>query len=102
MKKIKIGDNAKVIQGKDKGQIGKIKIILHKKGKVVVDGINKKIKHIKSSQKNKVGKIVNFNAPLSISNIMLCDNNGLVSKVKFILKDNRKVRVFKKTNELMK
>lgn len=72
------------------------------KKKVVVDGMNKKIKHVKPSQKNKIGKIVNFNAPLHISNVMLCDENGLASKIKFILKDNLKVRIFKKTNQLIK
>lgn len=102
MKKIKIGDNVKIIQGKEKGQTGKIKTILHIKKKVVVDGINRKIKHVKPSQKNKIGKIVNFNAPLHISNVMLCDENGLASKIKFILKDNLKVRIFKKTNQLIK
>jgi len=49
-----------------------------------------------------MGKIVNFNAPLHISNVMLCDENGLASKIKFILKDNLKVRIFKKTNQLIK
>ncbi len=102
MKKIKIGDNVKIIQGKEKGQVGKIKTIFYIKKKVVVDGVNKKIKHVKPSQKNKIGKIVNFNAPLHISNVMLCDENGLASKIKFILKDNLKVRIFKKTNQLIK
>lgn len=102
MKKIKIGDSVKIIQGKEKGQIGKIKTIFYKKKKVVVEGINKKIKHVKSSEKNKIGKIINFNAPLDISNVMLCNENGLASKIKFYLKNNIKVRIFKKTNELVK
>jgi len=51
MKKIKIGDNVKIIQGKEKAQVGKIKTIFYIKKKVVVDGINKKIKHVKPSQK---------------------------------------------------
>ena len=51
MKKIKIGDNVKVILGKDKGQIGKIKSLFHKKGKVIIEGINTKIKHVKPSKK---------------------------------------------------
>ena len=39
MKKIKIGDNVKIIQGKEKGQVGKIKTIFYIKKKVVVDGM---------------------------------------------------------------
>jgi len=103
MKKIKIGDNVKVIQGKDKGETGKVTNFLEKKGKiqVIVSGINKKIKHVKPSQKDKIGKIINLEAPLDISNIMLCDATGIVSKVSFILKDNKKIRILKKTNQII-
>jgi large subunit ribosomal protein L24 len=101
MKKIKVGDSVKVIQGDDKGKTGKVKTILRNKGKVIVEGINTKIKHVKPSQKDKVGKIINFNAPIHISNIMLCAEKGLVSKVSFIIKNDKKIRVLRKTNELL-
>ena len=101
MEKIKVGDNVKVIQGDDKGKIGKVKSILRNKGKVIVEGINSKIKHVKPSQKDKVGKIINFNAPIHISNIMLFSENGLISKVSFIIKNEKKIRVLRKTNELL-
>jgi large subunit ribosomal protein L24 len=101
MEKIKVGDSVKVIQGDDKGKIGKVKTILRNKGKVIVEGVNIKIKHVKPSQKDKVGKIINFNAPIHISNIMLCAQNGLISKVSFIFKDDKKIRVLRKTNELL-
>jgi len=100
MEKIKIGDNIKIIQGKDKGQLGTIKLILRKNHKVIVEGINKKIRHIKSFKKNKIGKIQNFSASLDRSNLMVCDKIGLVSKIKFIFKNQIKVRILKKTNEL--
>ena len=60
MEKIKVGDSVKVIQGDDKGKIGKVKTILRNKGKVIVEGVNIKIKHVKPSQKDKVGKIINL------------------------------------------
>jgi large subunit ribosomal protein L24 len=101
MKKIRIGDNVKIILGKDKGQTGKVKSLFHKKNTVIIDGINQKIKHVKSTQKDQVGKIVQFDAPLHISNVMLCDEKGLVSKVGFIIKDGKKVRIFKKTKTLI-
>ena len=50
MKKLKVGDKVKVIQGKDRGKIGTIKTILHKKEKIVIDGINTKIKHFMELQ----------------------------------------------------
>ena len=54
MKKIKIGDNVKVILGRDRGKIGKIKTLFHKKGKVIIEGINTKIKHVKPSKKDEL------------------------------------------------
>lgn len=101
MKKIKIGDNVKVILGKNKGQTGKIKSLFHKKGKVVIEGINTKIKHVKPSKKDEVGKIIQFDAPLDISNVMLCDENGIASKVAIEIQEGKKVRIFKKTQKLI-
>jgi large subunit ribosomal protein L24 len=101
MKKIKIGDNVKVILGRDKGKIGKIKTLFHKKGKVIIEGINTKIKHVKPSKKDEIGKIIQFDAPLDISNVMLCDENGIVSKVAIKIQDGEKTRIFKKTNKVI-
>ena len=58
MKKLKVGDKVKVIQGKDRGKVGTIKTILHKKEKIVIDGINTKIKHVKPSRSEEAGKII--------------------------------------------
>ena len=101
MKKIKIGDNVKVILGRDKGKTGKIKTLFHKKGKVIIEGINTKIKHVKPSKKDEIGKIIQFDAPLDISNVMLCDENGIVSKVAIKIQDGEKTRIFKKTNKVI-
>ena len=101
MKKIKIGDNVKVILGRDKGKIGKIKTLFHKKGKVIIEGINTKIKHVKPYKKDEIGKIIQFDAPLDISNVMLCDENGIVSKVAIKIQDGEKTRIFKKTNKVI-
>ena len=51
MKKLKIGDNVKVILGKDKGKVGTIKTIYHKKNTLIIEGINTKIKHVKPTRK---------------------------------------------------
>lgn len=101
MKKFKVGDTIKVILGKDKGQTGQIKSLFHKKGKVIVEGINTKIKHVKPAKKDEVGKIIQFDAPFDVSNIMLCDENGVVGKIKFQIENGKKVRVFKKTKKLV-
>jgi len=101
MKKIKIGDNVKVILGDDKGLIGKVKSILYKNKKIIVEGINTKIKHVKPSQKDKLGKIIKFDSPIAISNVMYCNKIGLASKIGIKLIDKKKIRIFKKTQELI-
>lgn len=101
MKKIKVGDLVKVISGKDKGKTGLIQTIFHKKDTVIVKGINKKVKHIKSLNKEKSGKIEKFDAPIHCSNVMLCDENGNISRVGFVVENNKKQRIIKKTNKLI-
>ena len=76
MKKLKIGDNVKVILGKDKGKIGIIKTIYHKKNTLIIEGINTKIKHVKPSRKEEAGKIITFDAPIDCSNVMICNKDG--------------------------
>ena len=100
MKKIKIGENVKVILGRDKNKIGKVKSILDKK--IIIEGVNTKIKHVKPSQKDKIGKIIKFDAPISISNVMVCNEKGIASKISIIFENNKKIRILKKTKELIK
>ena len=101
MKKFKVGDTVKVILGKDKGQTGQIKTLFHKKNTVIVEWINTKIKHVKPSKKDEVGKIIQFDAPINISNVMLCDENGVAGKIEFKIENGEKVRIFKKTKKLV-
>jgi large subunit ribosomal protein L24 len=102
MKKIKIGDKVKIILGSNKGQIGQVKSLQTKNNKIIIDGINTKIKHVKPTKKDEIGKIIKFDGPIDISNVMLCDDNGIQSKVEFISKDGVKLRVFRKTKKLIK
>jgi large subunit ribosomal protein L24 len=97
--KLKIGDNVIVIAGQDKGQAGKIKTIFKKKNTVVVDGLNLKTKHLKSTNKEDPGKILNIEAPIHQSNIMLCDSDNVRSRFKTITQDGSKVRISKKTGQ---
>lgn len=67
--KVKVGDNVKVLAGKDKGKEGRIVRILKKDNKVVVEGINMVKKHIKPNRMNEVGSIQDMEAPIHISNV---------------------------------
>ncbi|MGE5674199.1 MAG: 50S ribosomal protein L24 [Mycobacterium leprae] len=59
-----------VITGKDKGKQGKIKKVLPKTGRVVVEGVNMVKKHTKPGPKNMQGGIIEMEAPIHASNVM--------------------------------
>ena len=92
--KIKVGDNVRVIAGKDKGKEGEVLKIDHKNGKLIVKEINMITKHNKQSQQNPNGGIIKYEAPIDISNVMLLVG-GKVTRVGFEVKDGKKVRVAK-------
>lgn len=69
---LKTGDKVKVIAGKDKGKEGKIINILRKDDKVVVEGINMIKKHVKPNGQT-AGSIVEMEAPIHASNVMIVD-----------------------------
>ena len=67
--KIKVGDNVKIIAGKDKGKDGKVIKTLRDKDKVIVEGINIVKKHIKPGRTNETGGILDMEAPIHVSNV---------------------------------
>ena len=100
MLKIKKGDTVKVIAGKDNGKEGKVISVNPKTGKVLVEGINMVTKHSKPSAANANGGIVQKEAPIDGSNVMLV-YKGQATKVGFSVKDGKKVRVAKATGEVI-
>lgn len=67
--KIKVGDNVKIIAGKDKGKTGNVIKTLKKQDKVIVEGINICKKHQKPNNTNENGGIIEFAAPIHVSNV---------------------------------
>ena len=98
--KIKKGDTVKVIAGKDNGKEGKVVSVDQKAGKVVVEGINMITKHTKPNAANPNGGIVQKEAPIDGSNVMLV-YKGKATRVGFDVKDGKKVRVAKATGEVI-
>ncbi|ANH78437.1 50S ribosomal protein L24 [Candidatus Chlamydia sanziniae] len=66
---IRVGDTVYIATGNDKGREGKILSSL--KDKVIVEGVNVRIKNIKRSQSNPKGKRIHIEAPIHISNVRL-------------------------------
>ena len=96
--KIKKGDTVKVIAGKDKDKEGKVLSV--KNGKILVEGVNMITKHAKPSQANPNGGIVQREAAIDASNVMLVFK-GKATRVGFEVKDGKKVRVAKATGEVI-
>jgi large subunit ribosomal protein L24 len=71
--KIRKGDHVKVIRGNHKGQEGTVLRVEREKNRVVIEGINRRKRHMKPSQTNPEGGIVEFEAPVHASNVMLVD-----------------------------
>ena len=72
--KAKKGLNAKIIAGKYKGQVGKITSVSAKLGKLTIENINIAKKHVKPTQQNPSGGIVNKEKGIHISNIKVIGN----------------------------
>jgi len=100
MLKIKKGDTVKVITGKDKNSEGKVISVDAKNGKVLIEGINMISKHTKPSQSNPNGGIVQKEAPIDISNVMLVFK-GKPTRVGFRVENDKKVRFAKATGEVI-
>ena len=98
MMKIKKGDTVKVIAGKDKDKEGKVLAV--KDGKVLGEGVNMVTKHTKPSAANQQGGIVNKEAPIDVSNVMLVVK-GKATRVGFKMEGDKKVRVAKATGEVI-
>ncbi|MEM8762460.1 MAG: 50S ribosomal protein L24 [Bacteroidota bacterium] len=100
--KIKTGDTVKVIAGDHKGTEGKVVQIDREKNKAIVEGVNMVSKHEKPSAKNPQGGIVKKEAPIHISNLSLVDpKSGDATRVGYEVRDGKKVRFSKKSNEVI-
>ncbi len=100
--KIKKGDKVVVIAGRDKGRKGEVTLMLPKEGKALVQGVNMVKRHQKQTQTQE-GGIVPKEAPIQLSNIAFADpKDGQPTRVGFkILDDGRKVRVAKRSGEMI-
>ncbi|MFC0234553.1 50S ribosomal protein L24 [Vagococcus entomophilus] len=99
---VKKGDKVKVITGKDKNKEGVVLTAFPKKDKVIVEGVNMMKKHQKPNAAAPQGGIIETEAPIHVSNVMLIDpSNGEATRVGYKEIDGKKVRVSKKTGEVL-
>lgn len=98
--RLKSGDKVVVTTGKDKGKQGKILAVDKKSNKVLVEGVNMISRHTKPSAKNQQGGIIKKEAFIHASNVMYL-HNGKATRLGAAVKDGKKVRIAKKTGEVI-
>ncbi len=92
--KIKKGDNIKIIIGRDRGKSGIVERVFPRDNLIVVKGIHLLKKHLKPSQKNPRGGIIEINKKIDVSNVMIiCQNCGKNSRVKYQSEEKGKLRI---------
>jgi len=98
---VKRGDTVVVITGKDTDKKGEVLKVIPKTNRVIVKGVNMVTKHVKPNAANRQGGIVEQEAPIHASNVMLyCTKCNKPTRIAHkILEDGSKVRVCKHCNE---
>lgn len=98
MLKIKKNDRVKVLQGKDRGKVGKVLRLEPDKGFVYIEGINTIKVHTRAKKQNEPGGIISKEGPVNISNVLVvCPNCNKASRVGFeSSQSGQKIRVCKK------
>ncbi len=101
---VKKGDTVKVIAGNSRGKSGKVLFVIPEKNRAIVEGVNKIKKHTKPNAKNTQGGIVEKEAPIHISNLMVVDGSGNATRIgrRIDEKKQKLVRYSKKSGEVIK
>ncbi len=99
--KLKKEDLVKVIAGKEKGKTGKIVKIDRDKGKVIISGLNMVKKAKKPRKQGEKGGIVEIEAPIDISNVMIMCKKCGPSRIAIDVSGDQKTRKCRKCGEVL-
>ncbi len=107
MNRIQKGDTVIVISGKFKNKDGTVLEVFPKEQTAIVEGINKIKKHQKQDATHEQSGIIEKEAPIKLCKLALLEqkgkDKGIKTKIKFVLKDGKKIRVSKRSgNEIVK
>ena len=100
---IRKNDNVQVVAGKDKGKKGKVRFVYPKKNRILVEGVNFIKTHSRARAQVRQAGIIEREAPINISNVMLiCNRCNQPVRVGFRkLEDNRRVRICRSCSEVI-
>lgn len=102
MNKIRKGDTVVILAGKDKGRTGEVLSVMPKVDKAIVRGINEIVRHQRQSQTQE-GGLIRKEAPIHLSNLAVADpkDGKTPTRVGFEVRDGKKVRVAKRSGEVI-
>lgn len=100
--KLKKNDQVVIITGSDRGRRGKILLVDPQKGRVVVEGVNKKNKYVKATKEGGKAGLVNKEYPIKISNVMyFCEKCKKGTRLGILKKDDDKNRICRKCGKTL-
>jgi len=91
------GDKVVAIAGNDRGKSGTV--LRRVKDRIVVEGLNVRKKHVRPTEENRQGGVVEFEMPFHISNVSACDGDGKAVKLRVRVADNGERELFYRSGE---
>ncbi len=99
--KLRRDDNVRIVTGKDKGKSGKVLRIDKVKGRIIVQGLNMARKSVKPRKQNDKGGIIDVEAGLAMSNVMIICKKCGPTRIGISLDKGNKSRVCRKCGEVL-
>ena len=101
--KIRKNDTVVIIAGKDRGGKGKVRRVMRKQKRVVIEGLNMMKRHSRASRGTRQAGIIELEGPMDVSNVQLfCDKCSSRTRIGFrFLDDGRKVRICSSCKEII-
>ena len=99
--KLKRDDTVQIITGKDKGKTGRVLRIDSSKDRIIVQGLNMVKKAVKPKRQNDKGGIIDIEAPLAISNVMIVCRKCGPTRIAIDTSGTEKKRVCRKCGEAL-
>ena len=101
--KIRKNDTVVIIAGKDRGGKGKVRRVMRKQKRVVIEGLNMMKRHSRASRGTRQAGIIEMEGPMDVSNVQLfCEKCSSRTRIGFrFLDDGRKVRIWSSCKEII-
>lgn len=98
--KFKKGDEVEIIAGKDKGKRGSVSRTVPAVGRIVVEGVNIRKKHVNSRKEGQRGERIEIPVPFSVSKAMLvCPHTGKLTRIGYRMEGGEKIRISKRAGK---